>query len=60
MKPITLKKYTDAFEIPIRPELTPVEIATSVARHFDSFLEVDEDEVIGKFMNAGKLMNRGN
>jgi hypothetical protein len=54
MKPVTLKKYTDMFDIPVRPELAPVEIATSVARHFDSFLEVDEDEVIGKFMNAAR------
>jgi Sin3 binding region of histone deacetylase complex subunit SAP30 len=53
MKPATLKKYTDAFEIPTRPDLAAVDLATSVARHFDSFLEVDEDEVIGKFMNAG-------
>ena len=51
----TLKKYTEVFELAVRPEASPADLATSVARHFDGHLDVDEDEVLARFVNAVSL-----
>ena len=52
MKPPMLKKYIDMFELVVRPDSAPADQCIVVARHFDSHLEVDEDEVLARFVNA--------
>mmetsp|Transcript_12620 Transcript_12620/g.34552 ORF Transcript_12620/g.34552 Transcript_12620/m.34552 type:complete len:205 (+) Transcript_12620:345-959(+) len=51
LRPQALKRYVRSYNIPVRQELSTTEYATAVARHFETHLEVDEDDTLGRFMN---------
>jgi len=56
LRPGSLRRYLDAFELPPRPDATPAELAVAVARHFEHHLEVDEDSALARFMNAARRL----
>jgi hypothetical protein len=52
IKSTTLKKYADLFDLQLRQDGTAGDMCAAVARHFDSHLDVYEDEVLERFVNA--------
>jgi len=40
------------FDLQLRQDGTPGDVCAAVARHFDSHLDVYEDEVLERFVNA--------
>jgi len=52
MKPTMLRKYVDAFEMTVRPDAGPADLCAAVARHFEGHLDVEEEDVLARFVNS--------
>mmetsp|Transcript_10532 Transcript_10532/g.20927 ORF Transcript_10532/g.20927 Transcript_10532/m.20927 type:complete len:247 (+) Transcript_10532:99-839(+) len=48
----SLFDYADFFAVECRPDAPPAELACTIARHFETTLEVDEEAVLGGFLDA--------
>ena len=64
VKVATLKRYVRYYNVPVRPDSTPVELACAVAKHFKSELDVSgsvagEKKVIEHFVEQVTREQRG-